>query len=173
MLRFSIVVLFLLSNGFAKSNIIDYLSIGLANQKIDNKNFNSGKSLILNAGKQNLIKKMGLELEGSIPITKPKATINNKTEDLKFWSMGMYGTYLWNFDKITIKPRVGVLYENIKSAFNKSNTNPTTPTDKSKLTISGGIGISYKITNHTKLFTNYTKMEADIDHITFGAEFKF
>ena len=96
-----------------------------------------------------------------------------KTDELKFWSMGMYGTYLWSFDKITIKPRIGFLYESIKSSFNTSNSNPLKPVDKNKLSLSGGIGISYEVTHNTKIYTNYTKLETDIDHITFGAEFKF
>jgi len=173
MFKILATVFLLLSVSYAKQNVIDYMSIGIADQKIDNRKFNHGTSLIVNVGKNNLINRMGMEVEGSIQIDKPEATINGFTDSLKFWSMGMYGTYLWSFDNITIKPRVGILYESIKSSFNKSNSNINTPIDKNKVSLSGGIGISYKITNSTKIYTNYTKLETDIDHITFGAEFKF
>ena len=174
LLKIFVAVFVLLStSSYAKDKKIDYVSIGIAKQSIDDKYFNKGTSLILNIGKNNIINKIGMEVESSIQIDKPKATINGITNDFKFWSMGMYGTYLWTFEKITIKPRVGLLYESIKSSFNKSNNNPLAPIDKNKISLSGGIGISYKITNSTKVYTNYTKAETDIDHITFGAEFKF
>ncbi|HIO90856.1 MAG TPA: hypothetical protein EYG69_03705 [Campylobacterales bacterium] len=162
-----------LSFSLSAGEVIDYVDIGIASQKIDNNNFDKGSSLIINAGKENLINDIGLEIEGTFPINKPQATITGVTSSLKFWSMGMYGTYLWKVDKITIKPRLGIVYENIKSAFNTSSTNPTKATDISKIAISGGIGLSYKLTKKYKIYTNYTKFEDDIDHLTFGAEFKF
>ena len=158
---------------YADNKLVDYVGVGISSQKIDNSKFNKGTALTINAGKENSITHLGLEVEGSLQIKKPKATISGVTSDLKFWSMGMYGTYLWKLDDITIKPRLGFVYENIKSSFNTSNTNKTKPTDKSKLALSGGIGISYKISEKTSIYTNYTKFEDDIDHLTFGAEFKF
>jgi len=99
--------------------------------------------------------------------------ISGVTSNMKFWSVGMYGTYLWKMDKITIKPRIGFVYENIKSSFNTSNTNPTKSTDVSSVTLSGGIGVNYKLSKEYEIYTNYTKFQNDIDHLTFGAEFKF
>jgi outer membrane receptor protein involved in Fe transport len=151
----------------------DYVSIGISSQKIDNKSFNKGSALVINTGKKTLYKDVGVELEGTLQLKKPKAVINNKTSDLKFWSMGMYGTYLWKFDSITVKPKLGLVYENIKSSFNTSNNNPTDSVDKNKIILSGGIGLSYKLTDNYQLFTNYTKFDDDIEHLTFGAEFKF
>ena len=88
--------------------------------------------------------------------------------------MGMYGTYLWKLDdSFAIKPRFGIVYKNIKSSLNTSNNNPTNKEDENKLSLSAGIGISYKLTEKSELFTNYTKFEDDIEHLTFGAEFKF
>ncbi len=157
----------------ANGKLIDYVSVGVSSQKIDNSKFNKGTTLTVNAGKENTITHLGLEVEGSLQLKKPKATISGVTSDLKFWSMGMYGTYIWKLDDITIKPRIGFVYENIKSSFNTSNTNKTKPTDKSKVALSGGIGISYKLTDKTSIYTHYTKFEDDIDHLTFGAQFRF
>lgn len=176
MYKKSLLTLFtivMLSSTIKADEVVDYVSVGIASQKIDNSNFNKGSSLIINTGKENLINHIGVEIEGSFPISKPKATISGVTSSLKFWSMGLYGTYLWKVDKITIKPRIGIVYENIKSAFNTSNQNPTKPTDTSKIAISGGIGLSYELNKKYKVYTNYTKLEDDIDHLTFGAEFKF
>ena len=155
------------------NDIVNYIGIGVAKQNVNNKNFDKGSALVITTGKNNIYSNLGLEVEGSVQLNKPSATIGSVTSDLKFWSMGMYGTYLWKIDDITIKPRLGLVYENIKSSFNVSNSNPTKPTDKNKLAITGGIGLSYKITNKTKIYTNYTKFEDDIEHLTFGAEFKF
>jgi len=156
-----------------ETNLIDYVGIGIASQNIENKAFDKGTSLVLNAGKNSLYKDLGLEVEGTLQLNKPTATINSSTSDLKFWTMGMYGTYLWKIDSITIKPRLGLVYESIKSSFNTENTNILQPTDKKKVGVSAGLGISYKLTNNSQLFTNYTKFEDDIEHLTFGAEFKF
>jgi len=153
--------------------LVDYIGLGLASQRVDNKNFNTGKSLILNAGKEQLYKNIGMEVEGTLQIDKPTATINNLSSDLKFWTMGMYGTYLWKIDSIIIKPRLGLVYESIKSSFNTDDSEPLKSIDKNKVGLSAGIGISYKLTEKSKLFTNYTKYEDDIEHLTFGAEFKF
>ena len=155
---------------FASDN---YVSIGISSQKVKNDSFNKGTALTVNVGKNNIINNLGLEAEASLQLKKPKAVIGGVSSDLKFWSMGMYGTYIWKFSDLTIKPRFGFVYENIKSAFNTKNSNKTTPVDKSKLALSGGIGLSYKLTEKTSLYTNYTKFEDDIEHLTFGAEFKF
>jgi len=168
---FVILVLFFTS-AFA-GDLFDYVGIGVASQNIENKAFDTGKAVVLNAGKNNIYDNIGLELESTLQLDKPSAKIGSTVSKLKFWSMGMYGTYLWKIDDITIKPRLGLVYESIKSSFNTSNTNPLKATDTSKVALSGGIGISYNITNKTKLYTNYTKLEDDIDHITFGAEFRF
>lgn len=176
MYKKSLFILFttvILSSAIQAGDVVDYVGVGVAKQKIDNNNFDKGSSLIINTGKENIINNIGIELEGTFPIDKPEATISGVTSSMKFWSMGMYGTYLWKVDKITIKPRLGIVYENIKSAFNSSNSSPTKPTDISKLAISGGIGLSYDLTKKYKIYTNYTKFEDDIDHLTFGAEFKF
>jgi len=174
-LRRFILFIFLSSTFLQASDkyLIDYIGLGIASQKVDNKKFDTGTALILNAGKNKLYKNIGMEVEGTLQINKPSATINNLTSDLKFWSMGMYGTYLWKIDSITIKPRLGLVYESIKSSFNTDNDNPTQSINKNKVGLSAGIGISYKLTEKSKLFTNYTKFEDDIDHLTFGAEFKF
>jgi len=175
-MRTFLYVLFLCSFftiSYADSKVIDYIGIGISSQKVDNSKFNKGTALTIKAGKENTITHLGLEVEGNLQLKKPKATIAGITADLKFWSMGMYGTYIWKLDDITIKPRLGFVYENIKSSFNTSNTNKTKPIDKSKVALSGGIGISYKLTNKTSIYTNYTKFEDDIDHLTFGAQFRF
>ena len=155
---------------FASDN---YVSVGVSSQKVKNDSFNKGTALTVNVGKNNIINNLGIEAEASLQLKKPKATIGGVSSDLKFWSMGMYGTYIWKFSDLTIKPRFGFVYENIKSAFNTKNSNKTNPVDKSKLALSGGIGLSYKLTDKTSLYTNYTKFEDDIEHLTFGAEFKF
>lgn len=162
-----------LTSAYSNNKVIDYIGLGLSSQKVDNSKFDKGTALTINAGKTNAINHLGIEVEGNIQINKPKATIVGISSDLKFWSMGMYGTYLWKINDITIKPRLGFVYNSIKSSFNTSNTNKTTPINKSKMALSGGIGISYKITNSASLYTNYTKFEDDISHLTFGAEFKF
>jgi opacity protein-like surface antigen len=152
----------------------DYIGVGLSSQKIENKHLSNTNALILNTGKNNLYKNIGIELEGSIQLDKSSTTINGISSDLKFWYMGMYGTYLWKLDNsFAIKPRFGIVYKNIKSSLNTSNNNPTNKEDENKLSLSAGIGISYKLTEKSELFTNYTKFEDDIEHLTFGAEFKF
>ena len=150
-----------------------YVSVGISSQKVKNDSFDKGTALTVNVGKNDIINNLGIEAEASVQLKKPKATIGGLSSDLKFWSMGMYGTYIWKLSDLTIKPRVGFVYENIKSAFNTKNTNKTSPVNKSKIALSGGIGLSYKITDKTSLYTNYTKFEDDIEHLTFGAEFKF
>ena len=170
MKKYIIFIIFFSSLAFAADS---YVGIGISSQKVKNDSFDKGTALTVNIGKNNIIKNLGIEAEANLQLKKPKATIKNISSDLKFWSMGMYGTYIWKFSDLTIKPRLGFVYENIKSAFNTKNSNKTTPIDKSKIAVSGGIGLSYKLTDKTSLYTNYTKFEDDIEHLTFGAEFKF
>jgi opacity protein-like surface antigen len=161
------------SSTLLADKVVDYVGIGVAKQSVDNREFSSGSSLIVNTGKDRVADNLGIEIEGTFPLDKPDATISGKKSSMKFWSMGMYGTYIWKINRITIKPRLGLIYENIQSAFNTSNKDKTKPIDRSFVGLSGGVGLSYNLTKKYKIYTNYTKFEDDINHLTFGAEFKF
>lgn len=163
---------------FADNNesYIDRVGVALGIQDaINNDKFDKGTALILNAGKD-IYSDMGVELEGVVTLNKPEAKFNGRTHDIDFWSLGLYGTYIWRINKLSIKPRLGVVYESIKSTLNihtNNEANMNTKTHKTDLALSGGIGAAYDIGDSYKIYTNYTKYEDDIDQITFGAEYKF
>lgn len=163
---------------FADNNesYIDRVGVALGIQDaINNDKFDKGTALILNAGKD-IYSDMGVELEGVVTLDKPEAKFNGRTHDIDFWSLGLYGTYIWRINKLSIKPRLGVVYESIKSTLNihtNNEANMNTKTHKTDLALSGGIGAAYDIGDSYKIYTNYTKYEDDIDQITFGAEYKF
>lgn len=164
----------LLSHAYAES-YIDYVSVGLAIQDIDNPNFDDGQgsAIVLNAGK-NLYSDIALEVEGTTSISKTEGKIGTLKSDVDFWSLGLYGAYIWKINNLSIKPRIGLVYENIKSTINITDTeNPLTPTDKGDIAVSGGIGLSYHFNENYAVYTNFTKFEDDINHLTFGAEYKF
>ncbi len=152
---------------------VDYVSLGLALQSIDNPHFDDGLAIVANVGK-NFYGDMALELEGATSIQNIEATAGGTKSDVDFWSVGVYGAYIWKINNLSIKPRLGIVFENIKSTINiKDPENPFTPTEKSDIAISGGIGISYQFSQNYAVFTNYTKFEDDINHLTFGGEYKF
>ncbi len=158
-----------------KESYIDYMSVGVALQDVDNSKFDQGGAFVVNAGKD-IYNDMSVEVEGSVGIKKPEAKFNGKTHDVDFWSFGVYGAYIWKVNKLSIKPRLGVVYESIKSTLNVTTNNEAAMgvgTNRQDLAVSGGIGIAYDIDKNYKIYTNYTKFEDDMDHLTFGAEYKF
>ncbi len=157
-----------------QESYIDYVSVGLALQNVNNDKFDTGSALVVNAGKD-IYSDMSIEFEGAVGLTKPEAKFNGK-HDVDFWSLGLYGAYIWKINKLSIKPRLGVVYESIKSTLGIHTNDETimlNGTNKKDLAISGGIGFAYDLTENYKIYTNYTKFEDDIDHLTFGAEYKF
>ncbi len=167
-----LISLSLLSHAHAEE-YIDYVSVGLALQNIDNKHFDDGLAIVANAGKS-FYGDMALEFEGATSLQKIEAKAGDRKSDVDFWSIGIYGAYIWKINKLNIKPRLGIVFENIKSTINiKDPENPFTPTEKSGIAISGGIGLSYQFSQNYAVFTNYTKFEDDINHLTFGGEYKF
>ncbi len=169
----TILISLSLISGAHAEEYIDYVSVGLALQNIDNKNFDDGLAIVANVGK-NFYGDMALELEGATSIQKIEASADNTRADVDFWSIGIYGAYIWKINNLSIKPRLGIVFENIKSTINiKDPENPFTPTEKSDIAISGGIGLSYQFGQNYAVFTNYTKFEDDINHLTFGGEYKF
>ncbi len=169
-----LISLSMLTQSYAE-DYVNYVSVGFAIQDIDNPYFDDGQgtAVILNAGK-NLYSDIALEFEGALSIVKPEGKIGTRKSDVDFWSLGLYGAYIWKVNNLSIKPRIGIVYENIKSTININDTaNPLTPTDKGDVALSGGIGLSYQLGQNYALYSNYTKIEDDINHLTFGAEYKF
>ena len=162
--------------GDMQESYIDRVGVGVAIQDVPNNDkFDTGTALILNAGKD-IYSDMGVELEGAVALNQPKAKFNGKTHDLDFWSLGLYGTYIWKLNKLSIKPRIGIVYESIKSTLNIYTNDETAMNSKVRkkdLALSGGIGAAYDLSENYKIYTNYTKYEDDIDQLTFGAEYKF
>ncbi len=156
---------------------IDYVSVGLALQtlqSVNNENVDTtllndenGMAIVLNAGKY-LYEDIALEFEGTASITKAEWQLGDAKSEVDFWSLGLYGVYIWKINNLSIKPRIGIVYENIKSTIG-----PISLTDKSDMALSGGIGLTYNFGQNYAIYSNFTKFEDDINHLTFGAEYKF
>ncbi len=155
---------------------IDYVSVGLALQTLQNSTNEDlnpfledeqGLAVVLSAGKY-LYDDIALEFEGTASVTKPEWQFSGTTSEVDFWSLGLYGVYIWKINNLSIKPRIGLVYENIKSTISGQ-----TLIDKADMSLSGGIGLSYEFNQNYAVYTNYTKFEDDINHLTFGAEYKF
>ena len=181
---------------------LDYLGFGLALQDVNSQNFDNGTALVINGG-TSLYQGFGVEFEGTASIQKMEGTYAGITDEMDFWSLGMYSTYIWKLGSLSITPRLGVIYDSLKSdvGFDRpraqegtkthtetqSGTGEKTSTDttvkqavaasrgidKNGLGLSMGIGLSYELGENYNLYTNYTRMEDDISHLTFGAQFKF
>jgi len=160
----------------AGESYLDRVGVGFAMQDvIKNDKFDAGSALVLNAGKD-IYSDIGLEIEGTIGLTKPEAKFAGQTHDVDFWSLGLYGTYIWKINRLSIKPRLGVVYESIKSTLNihtNSDAMGDSKTYKKDIAISGGIGAAFDLGDNYTIYTNYTKFEDDINQLTFGAEYKF
>lgn len=156
---------------------IDYVSVGLAIQTLQNssnEDLNSlldderGAAIVLTAGK-NIYEDVALEFEGSASVAKAEWNLSDgRSDEVDFWSLGLYGVYIWKINNLSIKPRIGLVYENIKSTIGALSL-----IDKADLALSGGIGLSYNFGQNYAIYSNYTKFEDDINHLTFGAEYKF
>jgi len=167
----------LTSSSYADS-FLDYFGVGVALQDVNSPNFDDGTAIILTGGK-NLYQDIGLEFEGTTSVSKMEGKFNGIKDDIDFWSLGMYSTYIWQIGDLSIKPRLGVIYRSLKSSIDINS--PRVPvvgqtyqnTDISGVGLSGGIGLSYQLGDGYNLYTNYTKIEDELDHLSFGAEFKF
>ncbi len=159
-------------------SFLDYLGFGLALQDVDSPNFDNGTALVINGGKS-LYQGIGVEFEGTASVQKMEGTFNGITDEIDFWSIGMYSTYIWELGNLSVKPRIGLIYESIQSDIGIDSPktpiagNVYTATDKNDIGLSAGIGLAYQLGENYNVYTNYTRMEDDIDHLTFGAEFKF
>jgi len=159
-------------------SFLDYLGFGIALQDVENPNFDNGTAVVVNGGKS-LYQGIGLEFEGTASVQKMEGTFDGVTDEIDFWSVGMYSTYIWKLGNLSIKPRLGLVFNSIKSDIDiHAPKNPVAGTtyegtDKSDLGLSAGIGLAYQLSENYNVYTNYTRMEDDIDHLTFGAEFKF
>lgn len=179
MISAAAICLSMLTTAQAES-YIDYVSVGLALQTLQNssnEDYNplldddQGVAVVLNAGKY-LYDDIALEFEGSASVTKPEWSLSSdgRSDEVDFWSLGLYGVYIWKINNLCIKPRIGLVYENIKSTINIAGV-PLI--DKADMALSGGIGLSYQFNPNYAIYTNYTKFEDDINHLTFGATYKF
>jgi len=156
---------------------IDYVSVGLALQTLQNVNNenvdtsllkdDNGMAIVLNAGKY-LYEDIALELEGAASITKAEWQLGDARSEVDFWSLGLYGVYIWRVNNLSIKPRIGLVYENIQSTIRQISL-----IDKADIAVSGGIGLTYNFGQNYAIYSNFTKFEDDINHLTFGAEYKF
>ena len=159
-------------------SFLDYLGFGLALQDVSSPNFDHGTAVVINGGKS-LYQGIGLEFEGTASVQKMEGTFNGITDEIDFWSIGMYSTYIWNLGNLSVKPRLGLVYDSIKTDISINSPKVAVPgvnytaSDKSGVGLSAGIGLAYQLSESYNVYTNYTRMEDDIDHLTFGAEFKF
>jgi len=159
-------------------SFLDYLGLGLALQDVSSPNFDNGTAFVINGGKS-IYQGIGVEFEGTASIQKTEGTFNGITDEIDFWSIGMYSTYIWKLGNLRVKPRLGLVYDSIKSDIDINS--PKVPvlgttyagSDKSGIGLSAGIGLAYQLSESYNVYTNYTRMEDDIDHLTFGAEFRF
>jgi opacity protein-like surface antigen len=181
---------------------LDYLGFGLALQDVNSPNFDNGTALVINGGTA-LYQGFGVEFEGTASIQKMEGSYAGITDEMDFWSLGMYSTYIWKLGNLSITPRLGLIYDSLKSdvGFDRPQTQAATTTqtttqtatgetttqttvqqeattlsqgiDKNGLGLSIGIGLSYELGENYNIYTNYTRMEDDISHLTFGAQFKF
>ncbi len=158
-------------------NYIDYVSVGVAMQTLQSPgnpeilssalDDEKGLAVVLNAGKM-LYSDIALELEGSASISKAQWKLGENAGDVDFWTLGLYGAYIWRINNLSIKPRIGVVFENIKSTIRTIDIN-----DKSDISLSGGVGMTYNFNENYAIYSNFTKFEDDMNHLTFGAEYKF
>ncbi len=173
----SLLTVSLATASYADS-FFDYLGFGLALQDVNSPNYDNGTALVVNGGKS-LYQGIGIEFEGTASVQKMEGTFNGLTDEIDFWSVGMYSTYIWKLGNLSVKPRIGLVYDSIQSDIGIQS--PKTPvagtiytgTDKNGLGLSAGIGLAYQLSENYNVYTNYTKIEDDISHLTFGAEFKF
>ncbi len=167
----AILLTFSLTSASYAENFLDYVGVGVALQDVDNPNIDNGTAVVLNGGKT-LFQGLGLEFEGTASIQKMEGTLNDVKKDVDFWSLGMYSTYIWKLGNLSVKPRIGLVYESIQSDLSLQSDS-TDATDKNDLGLSAGIGFAYQLGTNYNIYTNYTRIEDDIDHLTFGAEYKF
>ena len=159
-------------------SFLDYFGLGLALQDVNSPNFDNGTALVINGGKS-IYNGIGFEVEGTTSLQKMEGSFNGLKDEIDFWSLGMYSTYIWKLGNLSIKPRVGLVYDSIQSNIGLSSPQNAVPgttyqgTDKNGLGVSAGVGVAYQLSENYNVYTNYTKFEDDITHLTFGAEFRF
>jgi hypothetical protein len=142
-------------------------------QNSDSEDFNpllddeKGMAIVLNTGK-NLFDDVSLEFEGTASVSQTEWSLNDQRTDVDFWSLGLYGAYIWRINNLSIKPRIGLVYENMEATLGLTSLK-----DTADMGLSGGVGLSYQFNHNYSIYSNFTKFEDDMNHLTFGAEYKF
>ena len=79
-------------------------------------------------------------------------------------TLGGYGVYTYPVDRIRLRGRVGVIYEDIAvDGFD----------DDSEVGLSLGVGAGFMVTRQVELAANYTYIEDDVEHLGINALYHF
>lgn len=101
--------------------------------------------------------------------TTPFGTIS---EELSYYTLAGYGVFNHPVTPtITLKGRVGLLYESLKAKVNYLGARSTS-TD-TNLKVSFGVGAVFDIQKQVDIIAEYTVIESDISHLSAGVQWNF
>ncbi|MFA9461290.1 outer membrane beta-barrel protein [Thiohalorhabdus methylotrophus] len=139
-----------------------YLGAGLAVQSVPG--FDDGVAMSLKAGVRMDRVSPGFGLEGELThsLFEPERDgFRGGNGDVSFTTLGGYATYMVPLPdrRVSLKGRLGLLWEDI---------NPEGDDGNSEIGLSWGLGGQYRFNSQVSGFVEYTRIEADLSHLTGG-----
>lgn len=94
------------------------------------------------------------------------------TTDASLLTFGAYAAYSYDvIPNLTAKVRAGLLYKSLTMEAEMNDTSMSV--SDSEMGAAFGVGLNYTINKELDVYTNYTIVDADIAHITLGAQYRF
>lgn len=156
-----------------------YAGVGIAQQNVSF--LDSGNALVLRAGKpmDDWMENFSVEGELTYSVSPPSydytyrtslTTTATNTAEYTYTTLAGYGKYDYQLnDKFDIHARAGLIYKSVSVS---SDASGYTGGD-SEMGLSYGVGGAYAITDKISVTADYTVIDADIDHIGVGANYRF
>ena len=141
-----------------------YMGGGLAIQSVTN--HDDGLAGVFRFGAQLDEVTPGFGVEGEVTRSLIDPESGRFGRDVTITTLGGYATYSLPFPnrRVSLKARLGMLWEEF---------DPEGPGDDTELEVSWGLGGEFRISNGLSAFLDYTRIEADVDHLTGGVQVHF
>jgi hypothetical protein len=141
-----------------------YMGAGLGVQSVTNAD--DGITALFRVGAQLDEVTPGFGVEGEITHSLIDPEIGPNDREVTITTLGGYGVYTVPFPnrRVSLRARLGLLWEEF---------DPEGRGSDDELEISWGLGGEYRISSTLSAFVDYTRIEADVDHLAGGVQVHF
>ncbi|MCK9530250.1 MAG: porin family protein [Gammaproteobacteria bacterium] len=147
----------------SESQFVDYVTAQLVWADVDA--YDEALALAIAAGKT-VAPNFSVEGELTTTITEAEAEAAGSNAETTYWSVGAYGVYALPVgEDFALRGRLGGVYLNVDQDVGGL--------DGDEFNVSFGVGGLYDLSPNLNLIAEYTRLDADINHLSAGVQFKF